>query len=219
MRLLHYSHKETLFEKYRKYDQSEVDYHCKPNGLWVSVEGNCDWNEWCKSEKYGLYRLRFRYEINLKPDANILYLKTPGEIFYFSKKYAKRFRPFPGDGSLDTHELDWFQIKETYQGIIIDPYQWDCRLSMESSWYYGWDCSSGCIWDLDCIESFTFLGEDSEAPTEPDKKPCISEIVKNSLTDSAKFLSEDGHEEHEYDFAKRSIFTSIQYLESKRRGK
>jgi len=221
MRLLHYSHKEIEFIKDRKYDQSEVDFHCKPNGLWVSVEGNCDWNKWCKSEKYGLYRLRFCYEIVLKSDANVLHLKTPQEVFYFSKKYAKRFRPSLGSDldCDDTHELDWFEIKNTYQGIIIDPYQWDCRLALESSWYYGWDCSSGCIWDLNCIESFSFLEEDLEAPTEPEKKPCITEIVKKSLIDAAQFISEDEHEQHEYEFCERTIYNSIQYLKGKRGDK
>ena len=52
-------------------------------------------------------------------------------------------------------------------GIIISPYQWDCRLALESGWYYGWDCSSGCIWDISCIQDFIFLEENLEMPTEP----------------------------------------------------
>lgn len=47
----------------------------------------------------------------------------------------------------------------------------------------------------------------------------MSDIVKKSLVDSAGFLIEDGHKEHEYDFCQRNIYTSIQYLKSKRKGK
>ena len=36
-------------------------------------------------------------------------------------------------------------------GIIIAPYQWYCRMTVD--WYYTWDCASGCIWNLDAIES------------------------------------------------------------------
>ncbi len=53
-----------------------------------------------------------------------------------------------------TYQLEWDKVKDKYQGIIIAPYQWECRLALETCWYYGWDCASGCIWDLDCIKEF-----------------------------------------------------------------
>ena len=186
MRLIHYAPEKIYELEPQEYDQNEVKFQSKPNGLWFSVQGSDDWKEWCKVEGYCLYRLRFSYEIILKKDANILHLKTPEEIFSFSKKYSHRSRPRISGGfdpDEDTHELNWIEIKKTYQGIIVSPYQWDCRLDLGSSWYYGWDCSSGCIWDLTCIESFTFLEEDLEVPTEPEKRKALVDSIKEHTSE------------------------------------
>lgn len=165
MRLIHYSPKKIDALESQKYDQYEIKFQSKPNGLWFSVEGLDGWKEWCKGEKTFLDRLRFSYEIILKEKTNIIHLKTPEEIFSFTKKYPLKKRGYDSDS--DTSELDWVEIKTNYQGIIISPYQWDCRLALESGWYYGWDCSSGCIWDISCIQDFIFLEENLEMPTEP----------------------------------------------------
>jgi len=213
MRLIHYSPKKIDGIEPQKYDQNEIKFQCKPNGLWFSVEGNDGWKEWCISENTFLNRLRFSYEICLKTDAKILHLNTPEEIFSFTKQYPKK------KFDTDTSELDWEEVRKKFQGIIISPYQWECRLALESGWYYTWDCASGCIWDIDCIESFTFLKEDLEMPTEPEKRPCLMDIVKKSLVDAAQFLSEDGHKKHEYEFCERTIMNSMQYLNGKRQDK
>lgn len=130
----------------------------KPYGLWVSIESdsfgesNYNWKQWCEAEDFRLDRLKYSYLVSLRDDAKIIILKTSKEIFDFTKKYPLES---PGwDSELDTYNLDWIKMKEDYQGIIIAPYQWECQLDMESGWYYGWDCSSGCIWDLNCIENF-----------------------------------------------------------------
>ena len=48
--------------------------------------------------------------------------------------------------------LDFLKVMDEYDGIIIAPYQYSCRLMNSSTaWYYGWDCASGCIWNLGCI--------------------------------------------------------------------
>jgi hypothetical protein len=28
---------------------------------------------------------------------------------------------------------------------------WECRLDPAAAWYYGWDCASGCVWNLEVI--------------------------------------------------------------------
>lgn len=219
MKLIHYSPREIEFQNNYLYDQNEVKFHSKPNGLWVSVEGEDDWKNWCLDEKFCLERLRFSYEIVLKNNANILYLTTPKEIYEFSEKYSWRSRPRISGGfdpKEDTHELNWFEIKNKYQGIIISPYQWECRLALESSWYYGWDCSSGCIWDMNCIDFMEFIGEDLLMPTEPEKRPCILDIIKESLVGAVNFLVEEDHEPHEYEYSIQSIYASVEYLKKKR---
>ena len=51
-----------------------------------------------------------------------------------------------------TDQIDWAEVASKYDGIIISPYQWSLRLDMEMMWYYGWDCASGCIWNISAIK-------------------------------------------------------------------
>lgn len=152
MKLIHYTNEPFDLEP-RNYDEEELSRHAKPNGLWVSVEGEYDWFWWCIEGAYYLDCLAVSYEVFLKEDANILHLKTADEIRAFGKMYQVPSKWPWVEG--DVSELRWSEIKEKYQGIVIAPYQWDCRMADETGWYYGWDCASGCIWDLDCIKEFT----------------------------------------------------------------
>ncbi len=159
MRLIHYTNEEFKLEP-REYDQDDFRRQAKPHGLWISVEGELDWKSWCEGENYILENLAISYEVKLKKKAKILHLKTDADIFRFTKKYPymKTARPSPEERvTPDTYELDWKKVKEEYQGIIIAPYQWNCRLALGSSWYYGWDCASGCIWDISCIKEFKLM--------------------------------------------------------------
>jgi len=144
------------------YDQNEVKFQHKPVGLWVSVESDngYNWKQWCEDCDFRLDRLKYAYEITLVPDAKILHLKTSDEIFDFTKKYLLGTAISSPLGS--SYELDWFTVKKDYQGIIIAPYQDYCRTNMKCNWYYGWDCASGCIWDLDAIEDLTLVEEKAE---------------------------------------------------------
>jgi len=164
MNLYHYSG--TPIEKL------EVDYdylprpaqYCegKPYGLWISVEDDPEdgWKAWCLNEDYNIEDLKHKYKVNLKNDAKILHLKTAKEIFDFSKEYRKPTQsPFPLD-DWDTSKIDWQRLRDHYEGIIISPYQWECRLALESGWYYGWDCSSGCIWDIKSIDSIELIPQE-----------------------------------------------------------
>jgi hypothetical protein len=221
MKLIHYSPKKINELEPKEYDQSEIKFQSKPNGLWFSVEGPDDWKEWCSSEKFCLERLRFSYEITLKSNSKILHLKTPEEIFAFSKQYAYRSRPrLSGyfNPEEDTHELNWVEIKKKYQGIIVSPYQWECRLDLSSSWYYGWDCASGCIWDIDCIESFTFIKEDLEAPDKPEKRESLENVIKDMFMNSCRCLIIEGIEDHQFEFCERNIQNALNYFKGKRKS-
>lgn len=126
-----------IFRDYR----SEFD---KPKGLWISVDGNDDWASWCRAENYPL-RSR-RYKIILTPEAKVLVLKTAEEIFEFTEHYGRHVYD-----RWHRQYIAWEVVAEEYQGIIIAPYQWRCRMQDETLWYYGWDCASGCIWNPDVI--------------------------------------------------------------------
>ncbi len=163
MKLIHYSDK--IIEKLedRPYEEMGRDWYAKPNGFWFSVEGEgCDinWREWCEEEKFMVEHLKFFHEIILNEDAKIIHLKTPEDILDFTKKYPflrEQWNDATGRRLCATYELDWDKVKQEYQGIIISPYQWVCRLISECNWYYGWDCSSGCIWDMNCVKEFNLI--------------------------------------------------------------
>lgn len=127
----------------------EDDTH-KPRGLWLSAEDDTPeshgWKDWCEGEAFWLDNLKWRTEITLHPDANVLRLATAQEIVAFSDRYCDL--PYP------LHDwVNWPRVVPLYQGIIIAPYQWRLRLEHGMIWYYGWDCASGCIWDLAAIDS------------------------------------------------------------------
>lgn len=139
--------------------------YAKPRGLWFSVEGEDDWKSWCLSEGFCLDRLTHVHEVVLDQSANILRLMSPDDIDWFGRRYGA-----PGRRGYE-HGIDWGRVADAWQGIIIAPYVWERRLARNASWYYGWDCASGCVWDATAVTSVTLLeitqvpvadGEDKE---------------------------------------------------------
>lgn len=142
MRLLHYTAEPFTLDRSRSYDEAHrID---KPRGLWVSVEGEDDWESWCRSEDFRPESLSHVTEVVLTADANVLVISNPDELRGLTARFP-----------LDVGDLypDWARIKSTYDGIIVAPYQWSCRLATEVTWYYTWDCASGCVWNLAAIDS------------------------------------------------------------------
>jgi hypothetical protein len=133
--LIHYSSNPELKLNPISYLQ-EINH--KPIGLWFSIE--TEWADWCTSEEFCLDKLKYEYLIKLKPSNNILHLKTPEDLDKFTYLYKSIFN------------INWPKLSQEYSGIIIAPYQYSRRFLI---WYYGWDCASGCIWNLDCIESIS----------------------------------------------------------------
>jgi len=116
----------------------------KPQGLWVSV--NDEWEQWCRSNDFGLHRLAIKHQIVLKANSprQLLLLQTPEDILLFQGMHGT-----PQDRLVDWHAIHWDEVADQYAGIVIAPYQWSLRLRL--IWYYGWDCASGCIWDTSII--------------------------------------------------------------------
>jgi hypothetical protein len=134
----------------------------KPPGLWVSVEtGNKDgWRDWCLGEKFELERLACATRVTLKPKANILRIKDRAGVRFVTENYRK------ANARSEYDWIDWAKLMLDYQGVVIAPYIWECRLEMWCSWYYTWDCASGCIWDADAVESLTPAPEFAYVPKE-----------------------------------------------------
>jgi hypothetical protein len=129
-----------------KHDENNVGAYKTP-GLWVSVEGDDDWLAWCKAESWGLRSLACATEVILIENANVLHLNGANAIDEFTAK----FEPKDRCGELD-HRIDWPTIRAKWRGLIIAPYCWERRLERHTSWYYGWDCASGVIWDAKAVK-------------------------------------------------------------------
>lgn len=134
----------------------------KPFGLWISVEDYPDdetWKTWCEAEQFRLEGLKFQYMVKLKPDANVILLDTAERVAQFGIDHEDKNNPFLPKSAIFGKPyisyLDWLSIMKGSDGIIITPYQNQCRGKRDCVWYWGWDCSSGCIWNINCIEKFT----------------------------------------------------------------
>lgn len=136
----------------------------KPEGLWVSVKGgDPDWPEWCESEDFRLEHLAVCTRVILADNANIRIVNGEAELATFDEQYGTDYAY--GYGSSVAHRrIDWIKLAEDYDGLIIAPYVWACRLPWRtdepthryriSDWYYPWDCASGVIWKARAIAAF-----------------------------------------------------------------
>lgn len=148
--LMHYASSPITFDPSREYRQNKPRCFGKPEGLWVSVLGEDDWPTWCESEGSFTNTLAAAHQVTLRPDAAIRRISTPAGIDSFHETYAIH-TDFEFRYGVGHHRwpIDWARVVTEYDGIIIAPYQYSRRFSPD--WYYGWDCASGCIWNLDAI--------------------------------------------------------------------
>ncbi len=176
VKLFHYSEHalEKLDKEFHKARNGCFFTRTKPIGFWLSVEDYDDdqtWKTWCEAEEFGLERLAHRYLVNLSSEAKILHLKTTKDIKDFGLEYQgndqasfSRFMKERGEEPYAyVYEIRWEEVMKKWDGIIIAPYNWDCRFPSETMWYYGWDCASGCIWNLDAIKSFSLESKMTES--------------------------------------------------------
>lgn len=154
MRLLHHSHRPIKELRHVSYVQHLGTANPgKPNGFWVSVEGDDDWASWCTNEAPSFLGT-YTYEIELHDGADILRIETVNQLDQFHRVFAELpeyRRHWPKE--IQSKDINWDRVAAVHAGVIIAPYQWERRLHRETGWYYGWDCASGCIWNLDVIKS------------------------------------------------------------------
>jgi hypothetical protein len=155
MKLIHFSNK--IIKKVKPIDHGKTVSvgPGKPNGFWVSDESDHGWHTWCTAEEFRLENLKYQHEVELKKDANILKISNLDEFDEFNEKYS--IEQYPG---MSIKTIDWAKIKTEYQGIIISPYQWKRRLDPQSHWYYGWDCSSGVIFNHEAVAGIKLIKGD-----------------------------------------------------------
>lgn len=136
------------------YDHGEE--RMKPLGLWVSDDNaEMNWPDWCVAENFGLDRFRYRTEVRIRECAKILFIRSVEELDAFNAKYSYDLlaglghRRSGAEPRMDY--IRWSLVAKEYDGIIITPYLWERRMD-GGLWYYGWDCASGCIWNVDAIQ-------------------------------------------------------------------
>jgi hypothetical protein len=123
--LSHYSRDKSIHIK-----KSDNHGSFKPKGLWLSVDGPCDWLEWCEGEGFGLDRFSNRFIVTLKDEANVVVLHKEADFERMNRDYGHCLVK-------DYLVIDWDKVAEDYDGILIPKYHWEYRMQSEySSWYY-----------------------------------------------------------------------------------
>lgn len=125
----------------------------KPRGLWYGIDR--EWIAWCKAEMpHWIKKYTFKLEID---ESRILVINSPQQLEDFIGKYShKKIEKIPYWGP----QINWQAVTKSYAGIELQNYD---RLKpylmynekMFHTWFYGWDVSSGCIWDLSIIKSYS----------------------------------------------------------------
>lgn len=131
----------------------------KPAGLWYSVHGIDDkgepfwtWEDWCE-ENQPNWLDRDTWKLNIKIN-KILKIRTKDCFDLFFRSYGiERMKQFNSRSpSFLFKGIDWKKVGERYSGIEIAPYLESCRAYGAVTWYDGWDCASGVIWDMDALK-------------------------------------------------------------------
>lgn len=137
-----------------KLDKTKVygqENYLKPSGLWYSL--GLSWIDWCAAEDFIDEGYLFELFID---EEKLLKLKTAKDVYKFTDKYFKTLVPIKTKHKYLASFIDWKQVKKEHPyGIEIAPYNWECRF--ELIWYNGWDCASGCIWDLNIIKGVKYF--------------------------------------------------------------
>jgi hypothetical protein len=149
MQLVHFSHTVVPQVIAVRQNLQFIGPYTKPDGFWVSDEdANVGWKGWCQDNDFALESLKYIHDVTLRDDSNVLILRSSEEVNDFTQEYRSNEERDAFDESM----IDWKRVASEHNGLIITPYLWESRY--KPSWYYGWDCASGCIWGGDrAVES------------------------------------------------------------------
>ena len=136
----------TALDLNRTYAQTSKDFERhKPNGLWLSITGNNDWEKNCLKANYRLDSLKSKFLVFLKEASKILILHSTATYDNFAKKYG-----YYSEQGRRVLLFRWEEILKDYQGIAVP------RLYSEIfgivQWHNAWRCTSACIWDLQAVK-------------------------------------------------------------------
>lgn len=122
----------------------------KPCGFWVSDESDYGWREWRRDNASDCSPHRTDFMLDA---SRVIHVRTESDLLAFDQIFSL----ITSRGKHDFDRIDWVRVANMYDGILISPYQPTQRFDL--SWYYGWDCASGCIWRPECL---TLISEASQ---------------------------------------------------------
>ena len=128
----------------------------KPHGVWYSDGQQDNWLNWCCGEDCQHFLRRYLYRLELDR-TSMLVLKTEQDLKDFTQQYGTHEL-----GWEFVREINWPQVQQRFTGIEIMPYQWNSRLEPATSWYYSWDCASGCVWQPEAVLACWRVGENTQ---------------------------------------------------------
>ena len=146
--LSHFSEDGIVFNDQMKYDLHQRGEFFKPHGLWLSDEsGEEGWKNWCEGEGFRTETLNVerKFKVDLE---NVIVLDSLEKLVSFHMLFNQALpgmEKFNSPGKYNS-QINWGDVAKVCSGIVIAPYHYEAR--MNYMWYYGWDCASGCIWDL-----------------------------------------------------------------------
>lgn len=117
----------------------------KPFGFWYGF--GSEWIDWTRSEMPEWVG-KYIYSVDIG-NTNVLQIKTHMELMMFNREYQSNLSD-TGHRRLEGEVIDWKKVADKYDGIEINPYQFEARY--QYLWYYGWDIASGCIWNLSGVK-------------------------------------------------------------------
>ena len=164
LELRHYTSEPMAFDPMREYTQDAPSSFGKPVGFWVSVTGEDDWMSWV-TDNMNEERLNHAARVTITPTARVHVITNDFALDAFTGEYAvqtdyERRWPHRVDDKAKW-PIDWREVAKDSDGLIIAPYIWSRRYSHD--WYYGWDCASGCIWNLTAIAAVDLITEPTNA--------------------------------------------------------
>jgi hypothetical protein len=115
-----------------------------PNGLWLSVAGIHDWEQYCIKNNCRLDALKTEFQILLKKTAKIIILHNKAAFEKFIQKYGY----YSGHNKLEL-SIRWEEIISTYQGIAVT--RIFPKLNNMVIWNKIWRYTAACIWDLQAV--------------------------------------------------------------------
>lgn len=144
---IHYAFDKFELDKKWQYEQNASD---KPKGLWFSPHDAPDnWRRYCDENwEDGLAPEMYEVIFNTgDKQPRFLYITGPQELIAFNDKYKCNV----AHATLGwQNSIDWPTVCKEYDGLVIAPYIHGLRLIM--SWYYGFDCACGVVWNAECIQ-------------------------------------------------------------------